>query len=331
MARWKSWSSNARTRSVVPIDLSTIVQAASESDAQPPSDLPEETEASEVPSSDVAVQPPTLDSPKTQPTVPIILPTPSKAATVTPSRIGQLWERQRYVVGAVSLIIVVLIGIATLNSRRTDDTATTGDPETVATSVASSSDDTRPSTGGSSTAWDCVSGVTADSTADVIQFCGPATASATVGKNSLQLQGGSCQRGDGWFNANVGIFSTDIANASGGLVTISAGVFPPDLDPIQRADQSSTTTTLPRAQGSATTVLVPDAANIASTTTTTMPPPVTGDGIYPGQALIVVRLGAVATSVDTPILDLSQDQRSVAFSGKSFETGQAVSGTITCA
>jgi hypothetical protein len=77
--------------------------------------------------------------------------------------------------------------------------------------------------------------------------------------------------------------------------------------------------------------LIPNIANTAPTTSTTIVMPVVGDGTYAGQALIVVRIGDVSTVVDQPRLDFANGQKSLTFSGVSFETGEAVSGAVACA
>ena len=162
---------------------------------------------------------------------------------------------------------------------------------------------------------------TDNGSASQFSFCGPAIAHIQVGSATLDLVGGSCEVGDTWFTANVGVLALPEAPPplAGGYLTVSAGSFPPEFEVT-----TSTSTTIVKSNAGQ----IPDAAYIG--TTTTLPIPVTGDGIVPGLPVVALRNGDRSFVVDKPELTLSNNRRSLDFQGVAFDSGERVVGSLNC-
>jgi hypothetical protein len=170
------------------------------------------------------------------------------------------------------------------------------------TAAASGATTTAASAGpGAGSSGKCKAGLGTVAGVQSRTFCGPATATVTVGSTALTFKGGQCESGTGYLTVNIG--------------TVALGAL---KDPSQKpAYFGLVAGDLSKAPGGAAV-----AGDQKS-------PAITGDGAYAGQPLITGNSGATAIVLKASTLTLSDGQKKGTFSGTGLD-GAAVTGSFSC-
>ncbi len=205
------------------------------------------------------------------------------------------------------LVASVVLGVAACNGGSSGKDAatkkiTTTAATTTAAAITTAAGETTAAAVPSTKPAKCKAGLGTVAGVQARTFCGPASATVTVGSTALSFAGGECQAGDGYLTVNIG--------------TVALGAL---KDPTQKpAYFGLVAGDLSKAPGGAAA-----AAGAAKS------PPITGDGPWPGQPLITGNSGATAIVMKTAVLTLSDGRKKGAFSGTGLD-GVAVSGSFAC-
>ena len=187
------------------------------------------------------------------------------------------------------------------SSKDAEKKNTTAAPATSSGSTASGATTADPATSGSATGGKCKEGLGTVAGVQARTFCGPATATVTVGATPLTFNGGECQSGSGYLTVNIG--------------TVALGAL---KDPAQKpAYFGLLAGDLSKAPGGSA------AAGGENS------PAITGDGVYAGQPLITGNSGATAIVLKTSTLTLSDGRKKGTFTGTGLD-GSAVTGGFAC-